>query len=194
MPGLNSQPDGELRAGISYFGSSHTPVSHHLALPFVLLLALSAAGQTPTASPYKLELLSMIRSDSTRGRNDIQASILVTPVDMNEWPPLLSMRVGIRINEQDSTTYLPLDDGPGPDNVRLILYDKSTIAEKNAKLHARIGPQLDAIGQQENLILWFQFRDISEEVIRQMAITYGPWEKNNNDKRIEETFTKEFKD
>lgn len=167
---------------------------HHLALPFVLLLAFSAAGQTPTASPYKLELLSMIRSDSTRGRNDIQAFILVTPVDVNEWPPLLSMRVGIRINEQDSITYQRLDDGPGPDNVRLTIYDKSTIAEKNAKLSARIGPQLDAIGEQKNLILWFQFRDISEEAIRKMAITYGPWEKNDNDKRIEETFTKEFKE
>lgn len=167
---------------------------HHLALPVVLLLALSAAGQTPPASPYKLELLSMIRSDSTRGRNDIQASILVTPVDMNEWPPLLSMRVGIRINAQDSTTYLPLDNGPGPDNVRLVVYDKSTIAEKNAKLYARIGPQLDAIGEQENLILWFQFQDISEEAIKKMVIIYGPWEKNDTRQRVEETFTKEFKD
>lgn len=166
----------------------------HLALPFVLLLALSAAGQTPPASKYTLELLSMIRSDSTHGRNDIQASILLTPVDTSEWPPLLSMRVGIRINEQDSTTYLPLDDGPGPDNVRLTLYDKSTIAEKNAKLYARIGAQLDAIGEQKNLILWFQFRDISAEAIRRMAITYGPWEKNDDSKRLEETFTKEFKE
>ena len=166
----------------------------HLALPFVLLLALSAAGQTPPASAYKLELLSMIRSDSTRGRNDIQASILVTPLEINEWPPLLSMRVGIRINEQDSTTYLPLDDGPGPAHVRLILYDKSAIAEKNAKLYARIGAQLDAIGEQENLILWFQFRDLSQEAIRWMALTYGPWEKNDNDKRIEETFIRQFKE
>ncbi len=166
----------------------------HLALPFVLLLGLSAAGQTPPASKYTLELLSMIRSDSTRGRNDIQASILVTPLDMNEWPPLLSMRVGIRINEQDSTTYLPLDDGPGPDHARLTIYDKSTIAEKNAKLFARIGTRLDAIGEQENLILWFQFRDISEEAIQKMAITYGPWEKNDNDNRIEETFTERFKE
>jgi len=166
----------------------------HLALPFALLLALSAAGQTPQAPKYTLELLSMIRSDSTRGRNDIQASILLTPLYMNEWPPLLSMRVGIRINEQDSTTYLPLGDGPGPDNVRLILYDKSTIAEKNAKLFARIGTQLDPIGEQANLILWFQFRDISAEAITKMAITYGPWEKNDNDRRIEETFVMEFED
>ena len=165
-----------------------------LALPFVLLLALSAAGQTPPASKYKLELLSMIRSDSTHGRNDIQASILLTPKDRKEWPPVLSMRVGIRFNEQDSTTYLSLDDGPVPDNVRLTLYDKSTIAEKNEKLHARIGAQLDAIGEQENLILWFQFRDISQEAIRWMALTYGPWEKNDNDKRIEETFTERFEE
>lgn len=166
----------------------------HLALPFVLLLALPAAGQTPPATKYTLELLSMIRSDSTHGRNDIQASILLTPVDTSEWPPLLSMRVGIRINDQDSTTYLSLDPGPGPWKARLTLYDKSTIAEKNAKLHARIRAKLDAIGEQENLILWFEFRDISEEAIRKMAITYGPWEKNDDSKRIEETFTKEFKE
>ncbi|MCB0792248.1 MAG: hypothetical protein H6595_13005 [Flavobacteriales bacterium] len=59
----------------------------HLPLPLVLLLALSAAGQTPPASKYTLALLSMIRSDSTHGRNDIQASNLVTPMDMNEGLP-----------------------------------------------------------------------------------------------------------
>ena len=76
----------------------------------------------------------------------------------------------------------------------MTIYDKSTIAEKNAKLSARIGPQLEAIGEQENLILWFQFQDISEEAIKKMVITYGPWEKNDNDKRIEETFTRQFKE
>ena len=78
--------------------------------------------------------------------------------------------------------------------MRLTLYDKSTIAEKNAKLFSRIGTRLDAIGEQENLILWFQFRDISVEAIQKMAITYGPWEKNDNDKRIEETFIRQFKE
>lgn len=53
---------------------------------------------------------------------------------------------------------------------------------------------MDAIGEQENLILWFEFRDISEEAIRRMAITYRPGEKNDDKRRIEETFEKQFED
>lgn len=56
----------------------------HLALPLVLLLALPAVGQTPPATKYTLALLSMIRSDSTHGRSDIHASILLTPVEKND--------------------------------------------------------------------------------------------------------------
>ncbi|HEX2616845.1 MAG TPA: hypothetical protein VHL57_04835 [Flavobacteriales bacterium] len=133
----------------------------------------------------------MIRSDSAHGYNDIQASILLTPVDTTDWPPLISMRVGIKVNEQDSITYIDIEHHE-PQKVRLTFYDKSTIAEKNAKLYARIRSKLDHIGNEANLILWFEFRNISVEPIRKLAITYGPWEKNDSEKRIEGTFPMEF--
>lgn len=50
-----------------------------LFLPTLLLLALAAVAQEPGPAKYRMELLSMIRSDSTRGCNDVQASILVIP-------------------------------------------------------------------------------------------------------------------
>lgn len=155
---------------------------------FVLLMALSASGQTPPGSKYQLELLSMIRSDSAHGYNDVQASILLTADDTTDWPPLISMRVGIQVNDQDSITYIDIERHE-PQKVRLTFYNKSTIAEKNAKLYTRIRSKLDPIA---NLILWFEFRNISVEPIRKLAITYGPWEKNDSEKRIEGTFPMDF--
>jgi hypothetical protein len=37
-----------------------------------------------------------------------------------------------------------------------------------------------------------EFRDLSEEAIRKMTITYGPWEKNDLERRVEESFSVEF--
>ncbi len=159
---------------------------------FVLLLALSAFGQTPTRSKYKLELLSMIRSDSTRGYNDIQASILVTPIEAQEWPPILSMRIGIKINDQDSVSYIDIGKHE-PQVVRLTVYDR-TVTEKNQKLYARIRSKLDLVEQDDLMILWFEFRNVSEEAIQKMSVTYGPWEKLDNSRRVEETFFMEFKE
>ena len=162
-----------------------------LATPLLLLLALSALGQKPNRSKYRLELLSMIRSDSTRGFNDIQASILITPIKDKDWPPILRTRIGHRINERDSITYLDIQGQGGPQVVLLTVYDRS-VAEKNVKLYARIRAKLDQVKDEEVMILWFEFRNLSEEAIRKIAITYGPWEKNDNTQRVEETFFMEF--
>lgn len=160
-----------------------------LAILF-LLLAFPAWGQTPQRAHYALELLSMIRSDSTRGYNDIQAAILATPIGKVEWPPLLSLRIGVRINDQDSITYIDIENHQ-PQKVRFTIYDR-TVVEKNPKLYARNKAKLDRIEKDDLLILWFEFRDISEEPIRNMAITYGFWQGKNGEERFEETFTMEF--
>ena len=160
-----------------------------VSVHFVLLLALSASGQTP--SKYQLKLLSMIRSDSTHGYNDIQASILVTPIEMKDWAPILSMRIGVKVNDQDSISYLDIQGQGKPQKVRLTVYDES-IAEKNPKLYARIRSKLELNEHEELMILWFELRNISEEAIRRFAITYGVWEKLDNERRMEETFHTEF--
>ena len=161
-----------------------------LFLPTLLLMALAAMAQEPGPAKYRMELLSMIRSDSTRGYNDVQASILVTPIKAKDWPPVLSMRIGHRINDRDSITFIDMQ-APGPQKARLTIYDRS-VSEKNTKLYARIRPKLDLVQDEELLILWFEFRDLSEEAIRKVEIIYGPWEKNDLERRVEESFSVEF--
>ena len=70
-------------------------------------------------------------------------------------------------------------------------YDRS-VSEKNTKLYARIRSKLDQVKDKDLMILWFEFRDLSEEALRKMAITYGPWEKNDLERRVEENFFMEF--
>lgn len=164
-----------------------------LNLLLFLLLALHGVGQTPKGSKYRIELLSMIRSDSTHGSNDVQASLLMTPIDTKEWPPVLSMRVGVRFNEQTEFDYIDIQHHD-PQVVRLTVYDKATIAEKNPKLYARVRSKLDPMKAEDNMILFFEFRNVHAGAIRKMTFTYGPWEKQDMEKRVEETFSREFPD
>jgi hypothetical protein len=98
------------------------------------------------------------------------------------------------VNEELAASWL---EGPAASQLRriactgLTIYDR-TVTEKNTKLYARIRPKLDLVKDEELLILWFEFRDLSEEAIRKMAITYGPWEKNDLERRVEESFSVEF--
>ena len=135
----------------STLGWSSTPMPRLLFLPNLLLLALAAMAQEPGPAKYRMELLSMIRSDSTRGYNDVQAAILVTPIKAKDWPPVLSMRIGHRINDRDSITFIDMQ-APGPQKARLTIYDRS-VSEKNTKLYARIQPKLDLV-KDEELLSW----------------------------------------
>lgn len=159
-------------------------------LTVLLLVACAAFGQEPTPGKYRLELLSMIRSDSTRGANDIQASILVTPLVDEDWPPVLSMRIGFKINEADSISYIDIQNH-APQKVRLTVYDRS-VAEKNAKLYAHIRSKLDLVKDDDLMILWFECRDLHKEAIQRIEISYGLWEKNDLQQRVEERFSMEF--
>lgn len=166
-----------------------------IRLPTFLLLLLSTLsgfGQAPEASKYNMELLSMIRSGEPQQYNDIQASLLITPIDTADYPPVLSMRIGYRVNDQDSITYIDIQKQV-PQQVRLTIYGE-TLPEKNPKLYARIGSKLDFENQKDLMILFFEFKDISREKIQKVSITYGLWEKNNLDRRVEETFSMAFED
>jgi hypothetical protein len=100
------------------------------------------------------------------------------------------MHIGHRINERDSITYID-KHAPEPQKARLTIHDRS-VAEKSTMLYTRIRPRLDQVMDDELLILWFEFRDLSAEAIRKMEIIYGPWEKNDLERRVEETFEMEF--
>lgn len=81
-----------------------------LLLPTLLLAALSAMAQEPGPAKYRMELLSMIRSDSTRGCNDVQASILVTPIKAKDCPRLRAFAPrGLAIDHPALHIILPLN-------------------------------------------------------------------------------------
>jgi len=42
------------------------------------------------------------------------------------------------------------------------------------------------------MILWFECRDLHKEAIQHIEISYGLWEKNDLQQRIEERFSMEF--
>ena len=159
---------------------------------FLLLAGQTLLGQAPEVSKYNMELGSMIRSGEPQQYNDIQASLLLTPKDTADYPPVLSMRIGYRVNDQDSITYIDIGKQQ-PQQVRLTIYGE-TLPEKNPKLYARIGSKLDFEKQQDLMILFFEFRNLSREKIQKVSITYGVWEKNNLERRVEETFSMEFEE
>ncbi len=103
------------------------------------------------------------------------------------------MRIGHRINERDSITFIDMQ-APGPQKARLTIHDLGRCSEKNTRLLCPHPPRswTWCRTSTRSLTLWFEFRDLSAEAIRKVEITYGPWEKNDLERRVEESFSVEF--
>lgn len=122
-------------------------------------------------------------------RTSVEAVFAVTPKDMRDFPPVLSMGVGYSVNGEPRTR---VDIQKPDDNVQgrvtMTIYGKD-IALKAPRLHARLNGACDAFDHPDVLFLALRFHDIATQPIVTMDIRYGLWEKRHRDLRIEEDFT-----
>ncbi len=138
---------------------------------------------------YNLTLVKAIHAD-TIIKNDVVAIFAVTPIKLEDFPPVLSMGISYKINDEISETYVNIQKQDTM-KVRLVIYGE-TIAEKNPELFTLIKDEIEISNYKDIQFLAFYFDNIAESEIVQMTIIYGLWEKQNMDKRIEQTFNITF--
>jgi hypothetical protein len=133
---------------------------------------------------YSLRFLKAVLTGSS-DKKDIMLLFYATPNnDKKDWPPVLSMKITYSLNKGPEKT---IDVLKKENNATITVYDGS-LTEKKPELYEMIKEKLRYIRSDDFLILAFDLRDISSETIEQMTFTYGLWEKNDQDMRVERKY------
>ena len=133
---------------------------------------------------YSLRFLKAVLTGSS-DKKDVMLLFYATPNnDKMDWSPVLSMKITYSLNKGPEKT---IDVLKKENNATITVYDGS-LTEKKPELYEMIKEKLRYIRSDDFLILAFNLRDISSETIEQMTFTYGLWEKNDQDMRVERKY------
>ncbi|MGY3087017.1 hypothetical protein ACVWYF_000043 [Hymenobacter sp. UYAg731] len=144
---------------------------------------LSYPSRAQTTSIYDLRLLKAQIVD-TVGGTDVVAYFSVTAAERKDFPPVLSMGITHRVNNEPARR---LDIMHSGGKVRLVIYGP-TIAEKDPQAYALIKDQIEKLPEGDFQILAFYFRDVTQQQLSEMTLTYGLWEKLHQERRTEQDF------
>jgi len=156
----------------------------------IALAAFVAAfpGYAQTSSVYDLKLLKAQVVDTVDGK-DVVAFFSVTAAQKKDFPPVLSMGITCKVNDE---TPQRIDIMRAGGRVALVVYGPS-IAERNPEAYELIKDQLDKLSTKDYQILAFYFRNITQQPLQELTLIYGLWEKRNQQRRIEQEFQYSFK-
>ena len=154
-----------------------------LTLLTILLLANLVSGQEQ--SKFNFEYIASDYVDSTSQKSVI-AVFAVTPIKRKDFPPVLSMKLTYRVNDQETETVVNVLKQTEK-KISLVIYG-SSVKEKNSKLYELIKNKIDLTNESEIMLLVFKLDNISSDSIRNLELKYGLWEKRNQDIRIEKKF------
>ena len=144
-----------------------------------------------TGQTFDLQLLGADHTD-TLLRNGMIAVFGVTPIDMKDFAPVLSMGVGYSVNRGHTTRVDIQNQVEGNGRVSIWIFGPD-MEEKAPRFYRLTGGKLDVREYEYVQFLVFLFEGISTEPIREMVIRYGLWEKNYRNIRIEEDFEVELR-
>ena len=159
------------------------------AVSFLLtIMLLRHPSYAQTANVYDLKLLKAQITDTTDGK-DVVAFFSVTTAKSKDFPPVLSMGITCKANDEPSARFDILHSGG---KVKLVIYGP-TIAESNPQAYALLKDQVDNLPQDGYQILAFYFKNLTRQPLAEMTLIYGLWEKRNQSRRVEQEFRFSFK-
>jgi hypothetical protein len=132
--------------------------------------------------------LDYIASDyiDTVDKKSVIVILAATPINKKDFPPVLSMKLTYKVNNEHSETELDIMNQMIK-RVALVIYGNE-INEKAPKVYELIKDRIDLNLDRRVMILGFYLKDISEVPIEHLSIKYGLWEKRNQNKRKEKLF------
>ena len=147
-----------------------------------LFLMISASASAQTSPTYDLNFLRAKFTGKKHSKN-VLAVFQVISKDDNNFPPVLSMKLTYSVGTGEEQSF---DIQKSNARIRITIWGKN-IEEKDPAIHNFIKDKLLQTDKQY-LILAFYVDDVSKSDFDQMTMTYGLWEKNNMDLRIEKKF------
>ena len=147
---------------------------------FSIIATSSSAQTSPT---YDLNFLRA-KFMSKKHSRDVLAVFQVISKDDNNFPPVLSMKLTYSVGTDGEEQSFDIQRSNA--RIRITILGKN-IEEKDSNIYNFIKDMLVKTDR-KYLILAFYVDGVSKSEFDQMTMTYGLWEKNNMDLRIEKKF------
>ena len=132
---------------------------------------------------YQIRFIKALHNAPT-GDGGVQVVFLITPIKQEDFPPVISTKVVYSIDGGESQKSDILHPH---DNINLTTYGKN-MKEKAPALYERIKGLVDFTSKEDIMILVFTFLGNEMKGVHNMTMTYGCWEKQNNDQRVEKEY------
>ncbi len=143
-------------------------------------MAKNALGQEPL---YNIKFIKAGQF-SNGNHSRISAVFLVTPKELKDFPPVVSTKVIYSLGDEPERKA----DIMHNDNVNITVYDKN-IKEKSAEIFELVKDQIDLNSNDRMSIFVFNFRELPLKPVEKMTMTYGFWEKNDQNVRVEKKYS-----
>jgi len=167
-----------------------SPLKKLLAMS-VLLLAVQTiyAQDDPT---YNIKFVKAIwvagsiRVDpwsNSLADSNIIAVFELTPTDMKDWSPVFSEKLAYSFDDKKEIKALLLHQK----TISVVFYGKN-VKEKDQRIYEMVKDDIANYKGDEMLFIAFNFRNPCFRKPNKMSMTYGMWQKNNTDVRIEKKY------
>ena len=149
------------------------------------LRTVTFAQDYPT---YTMKPLVAKIIDTTAEMKSILVLFQVTTKEEKDFPPVLSMRLNYTLYiDSDHNEIITTILGKKESKVRIIIYGKS-IKDNDKYVYNLIKDKIDTAYKRDYWILGFSFKNASKDIVQKMDFTYGLWEKNNTEMRVEKKY------
>ncbi len=114
----------------------------------------------------------------------LRVILLVRPIQPEDYPPVVSTKVLYSFdNETEKKTDIMRKD----DHINLTVYGKN-VKEKSLEISQLVEGQTDPENHEEVSIFVFTFFNLPSKKIDTMSMTYGFWEKREQNVRVEKKY------
>lgn len=157
-------------------------MKHHYALFIVFLFIIPKYNFAQQKATYNIEFVKAKWLGPPS--NDILVVFQVTPIDMKDWLPIFSEKITYSIDNGKDTTLRILNKAS---NISAELSD-TNVKYRNNQTYEMVKDNLFHFSGIDILFITFNFHDRVAIKPKKMSVTYGMWEKNNQNVRVEKKY------
>lgn len=154
----------------------------------MMLISTLSFGQKKIAEQsYNLDLLTARYSETNDG-NEIILVFKYEPKKKKEFKPIFSMKITYIIGNSEIEKTEILNESK-----HSIAFYGNDIDKKNTSIYSLISDKIDLNQKEKFGIVVFHLRNLTNDFVDNMKFTYGLWEPENENIRIEKTYDIEIK-
>ncbi|EDM42908.1 hypothetical protein SCB49_11447 [unidentified eubacterium SCB49] len=144
----------------------------------------TAISQSNSELTYNLEFIKAIPTDE--GKNSVNAIFKITPKLKVDFPPVIGGKYTVDLNKKNNPEIIILSKQTAH-KLSIRLFGKNE-PDKPSKTYDIIKSLVNIEEYEDVLFFILEFKNITDIPIDKMYLKFGFWEKNNQDKRIEQEF------